>query len=416
MLTSDIFHKRKDCRLCGSSRVAEILKLPACPPVDNFRYVNETDRNLPCFPMDLYMCRDCGHAQLLDVVNPKILFGNYIYTSTSSPDLDSHFSNYCNSINSRIQIDEDRLVVDIGSNDGLLLSKFRDAGWRVQGIDPASEVAASAIEAGVPTLVSFLNEVAVARLLSTCGPANLVTANNVFSHADDLRGFANCVKKLLKPQGVFVFEVSYLLDMVQGKVFDYIYHEHLAHHSIAPLRKFFDSIGMRLFDVERVLTKGGSIRGFACNQESHWRNSTAIEDLIALEHQLALYEPTTYEKMQRFIFELGAKTRETIDRVAGSGPVAAYGANATSTVLSYSLGIANRISFVIDDNPSRQGRLCPGTGCPVLPKQCLVDKAPSITFVGAWRYADLIISKNSDYMRRGGLFLVPLPEFRLVHL
>jgi hypothetical protein len=284
----------------------------------------------------------------------------------------------------------------------------------VQGVDPAATVASFAIEAGIPTLVSFLNEDAVGKLLETCGPADLVTANNVFSHADDLRGFATSVKKLLKPNGIFVFEVSYLLDLVQGKVFDYIYHEHLAHHSVKPLRRFFDSIGMRLFDVERIQTKGGSLRGFACMRDAHWETSAVTEELVALEDRAGLYERARYEQLQKFIDELGARTRDTIALIAGSGPVAAYGASATSTVITHCLGITNRLSFVIDDNQERQGRLSPGNGCPILPRQCLVDKAPAITFVGSWRFADLIIGKNSDYLRRGGAFLVPLPEFRVV--
>ena len=409
-----MFHTRQNCRLCGSARVEKVLDLPACPPVDNFRYANEPERNLPGFPMDLYLCGDCGHAQLLDVVDPSILFGNYIYTSASSPDLHSHFSKYCFKVNDRISSTKDRLVFDIGSNDGLLLSKFRELGWQVQGVDPAAKVAAKAVEAGIPTLVSFLNEDAVMTLLANSGHADLVTANNVFSHADDLRGFANCVKKLLKPQGIFVFEVSYLLDLVQGRVFDYIYHEHLAHHSVQPLRAFFESIGMRLFDVERVRTKGGSIRGYACLEDSHWKPSTVIETLIAEERQAMLYETATYKKINKFILELGEKTKEVIGDFAGSGPIAGYGANATSTVLTHCLDIVDHLSFVIDDNTERQGRLCPGTDCPVLPRQCLLDKNPAITFVGAWRFADLIIGKNKDYLNSGGMFLVPLPEFRIV--
>ena len=409
-----MYYTRPDCRLCGSTRVEKILDLPDCPPVDNFRYANDPDRNLPGFPMDLYLCNNCGHAQLIDVVDPNVLYHNYIYTSTSSPDLNSHFANYCIKVNDRIPTAEGRLVIDIGSNDGLLLSKFQDMGWRVQGVDPAAKVAAQAVDAGIPTLVSFLNENAVETLLASCGPADLVTANNVFSHADDLRGFATCVRKLLKLQGIFVFEVSYLLDLVQRRVFDYIYHEHLAHHSVKPLRTFFESIGMRLFDVERVRTKGGSIRGFACLQDAHWKPSGVIETFISQEGQAKLYEMATYEQLQEFISELGGRTNEAIDRLSGSGPVAAYGASATSTVLTHCLGVAEKLSFVIDDNPERQGRLCPGTGCPVLPRQCLLDKVPALTFISSWRFSDSIINKNLDYLDRGGAFLVPLPEFRIV--
>jgi len=364
--------------------------------------------------MNLYSCTNCGHAQLLDVVDPSILFGNYIYTSTSSPDLDAHFSLYCSQIVDRFSSGGHELVIDVGSNDGLLLSKFQKKGWRVQGVDPALKAAAMANQAGIPTLVSFLNDGAVTALLDACGRADIVTANNVFSHSDDLRGFAECVRRLLKPEGVFVFEVSYLLDLVQQNVFDYIYHEHLAHHSVEPLRRFFASLGMRLFDVQRVKTKGGSIRGFACLYDAKWNSDAVIDELVVAEHAAGLYKVSTYVKLQNFISELGIRTRSVLASAAGSGPVAAYGASATSTVIAHCLGIADRLSFVIDDNPERQGRLSPGSGCPVLPRVCLSTKSPAITFVGSWRFADMIISKNADYLRGGGSFLVPLPEFRVV--
>ena len=253
------------------------------------------------------MCSDCGHAQLLDVVKPEILFGNYIYTSSSSPDLQEHFEGYVEVLKNKVNLKRGDLVIDIGSNDGLLLKKLQANGCRVQGVDPAESVAAQAIENGIPTIVSFLDETVVEKVLATMGPADFVTANNVFSHSDDLRKFAHMIRRLLKPEGVFIFEVSYLKDLVENKVLDYVYHEHLAHHSVAPLKQFFESIGMQLFDVEHVNIKGGSIRGFASLVDSSWQDSGSVELFIQNELEMGLYNADVYYELTDYVSQL--KTR-----------------------------------------------------------------------------------------------------------
>jgi hypothetical protein len=406
--------KRENCRLCFSSNIFQVLNLPECPPVDNFRYCYEENRHLPGFPMNLYLCRDCGHAQLADVVDPKVLFADYIYTSSSSPDLDQHFEGYCSDVLEYFPKDSKGLVIDIGSNDGLLLSKFVAKGWRVQGVDPAVPVATAATTAGIPTLISFLDHSAVSNLLSSVGMADIVTANNVFSHADDLKGFAECVRDLMRPEGLFVFEVSYLADLVRGKVFDYIYHEHLAHHSVMPIARFFESVDMRLFDVQHFATKGGSIRGFACLRDSSWRQSANVDKYINNEKYLGLYDDQTYVSLQRFINELRARTRDLIESMGDQRVIAGYGACATGTVLSYCLDIQSKLAFIVDDNPERQGRLSPGSDCPVLPSICLVEKKPKLTIILAWRFAEQIVKRNNNYLESGGSFLIPLPDFRII--
>jgi SAM-dependent methyltransferase len=407
--------KRSNCRLCLSHDVSMIYPMPACPPVDNYRFENEPEINLPAFPMDLYLCSACGHAQLLDVVDPNILFGHYIYTSSSSPDLDAHFTSYADTIVKYAALGADSLVVDIGSNDGLLLSKFKAHGVRVQGIDPAASVAQQAIAKGIPTVISFINPEAVKSVLDGAGAADVVCANNVFSHSDDLRGFAECARSLLKSDGFFVFEVSYLRDLVENKVIDYVYHEHLAHHSIQPLKMFFESLGMRLFDVERIVTKGGSIRCFAALKGSKWHEKPVIAQMIAEERAIGLYDRKVYDDLKKEMDLIGEKTRSILGaEVAKKVAVASYGASATTTVLNAMFDIDKYISFIVDDNPVRQGRLSPGAKIPVKSKADFLAANPPVTFIAAWRFADMIISRNKEYLDGGGRFIVPLPVFKVV--
>ena len=407
--------KRSTCRLCASKSVKIIYAMPLCPPVDNYRFKNEPEINLPPFPMDLYMCEACGHAQLMDIVTPEILFGNYIYTSGSSPDLDAHFSSYVEKIYNYASLSLGSVVIDIGSNDGLLLSKFKAKGVRVHGIDASATVGAQAISNGIPTTISFLNPSAVKSVTNLVGKADVVCANNVFSHSDNLRDFAECVRSMMKEQGLFVFEVSYLRDLVENQVVDYIYHEHLAHHSIQPLKVFFESLQMRLIDVERIATKGGSIRCFVALEGSRWRAQPIVEEMIVAERGMGLYTEKVYEDLKESIERIGKLTREALEAEIGScGKAVSYGASATATVLNALLGIDNYFAFIVDDNPARQGRLSPGFKLPVKSREEFLAAKPAVTFISAWRFANMIISRNHDYLESGGKFIVPLPNFKII--
>lgn len=407
--------KRSTCRLCLSTKVPRIYSMPACPPVDNYRFAHEPEIDLPPFPMDLHMCSACGHAQLLDVVDPKILFGSYIYTSGSSPDLDVHFTDYAKTVAGYASLDSASFVVDLGSNDGLLLSKFSSYGVRVYGVDASENVANQAMERGIPTKNSFVNRAVVNELISQEGLADVVCANNVFSHSDDLRGFAECARDLLKPNGIFVFEVSYLKDLVHNKVIDYIYHEHLAHHSVYPLKFFFESLGMRIFDVQRVATKGGSIRCYAALSKSGWATQAIVDEMIAEEKAMGLYTPEIYERLKSEMDLVGENSRAVLElEFAKGNTLACYGASATTTVIRAMFDIDKYFALIVDDNPSRNGRLSPGSRIPVRSKAEFLEAMPSITFIGAWRFAELIISRNRAYLEAGGKFLVPLPDFRIV--
>lgn len=411
----DLYRSRHSCRLCESPEVKLIYKMPKVPPVDNFRPVGAPEVRLPKFPMDLYQCADCGHAQLLDVVDPNILYGNYIYTSGSSTDLDRHFSQYAEHVSEYFGLTADALVLDVGSNDGLLLSKFHALGVKVLGVDASSYVAARAAERGVETIVGFFEAQMARYLLDTRGRFDLVTANNVFSHADELREFACCVRSVLKPEGAFVFEVSYLKDLVVNKVIDYVYHEHLCHHSILPLRRFMASCGLKLIDVESVGTKGGSIRCYAVRAENPRAPMPVLEAMIADEKAIGLYDPATFERLAASMNGVKTEVHAAIKTLlAKGGQMAGYGAAATSTVLTAILEVDPHLSFIIDDNPLRHNRLSPGYLLPVLGSDSLLREKPAVVFLSAWRFAKEIIARNQAYLYAGGVFLVPLPQMEII--
>ena len=410
------FYTRNTCRLCNSKNVPLIYKFPSCPPVDNYRFSNEKEISYPNFPMDLYQCSDCGHAQLLDVVNPKILFGNYIYTSTSSPDLSRHFEIYAEKLMQYAGIKKNDLIIDVGSNDGLFLSKLKNHEFKVLGVDASQYAAEIAFkDNAIDTIIGYFDLKIVKKILLKYGQAKVVTANNVFSHSDDLKGFATAVKELLLPEGLFVFEVSYLRDLVEKRVVDYVYHEHLAHHSIKPLKAFFQSIGMKLVDVERVNTKGGSIRCFVSKENSSWKINPSVEILIGEEISFGLYLKETYIELEKQINFLKNQILVEFEFIRKQGgTIASYGASATSTVLNYLLDVNNYFSFIIDDNPYRHGRLSPEVLLPVKSRDSLLVEKPTAVFISAWRFAEMIVESNSDYLKQGGIFIVPLPNLKII--
>lgn len=415
---SEPYHRRDTCRLCGGKDLAPVLKLTPTPPANAFVGAEHLDTEQACFPLDVFFCGTCFHVQLLDVVDPGVLFENYVYVSGTSPDFVKHFDDYANSVIGRFAPAPGSLVVDIGSNDGTLLSAFKSRGLKVLGVDPARDIAARATEAGIETIADFFSHALADKILNDRGPAAIVTANNVFAHADDLKGIVEGVRALLAPDGVFIFEVSYLADVVSDTLFDTIYHEHLAYHSVKPLQRFFEDNAMRLFSAERVPPHGGSLRGMAglapeSGDGPHDKDGS-VAGLIALEEDLGLDRVETFLDFGHNIDALGAKLKALLARIKADGKtIAGFGAPAKATTLMYHFGIgAGEIDFIVDDNPLKQGLFSPGAHIPVLPPEALYERRPDYVLILAWNFAELIMAKHSAFLDGGGRFIVPLPDLQ----
>lgn len=409
-----LYH-RDNCRLCGGRDVELALPLAPTPPADSYVPEGKVHQTQARYPLDLYLCRRCGHAQLLDVVDPAFLFGDYLYVTASSPGLVEHFRQYAEWLESRFGPLAGKLAVDIGSNDGTLLRFLKDKGMRVLGIDAASEIARKATQSGVETLATFFTTDVGVRLRAERGAASVVTGNNVFAHADDLGGIADGVRALLAADGVFVFEVSYLVDLVKGKVFDYIYHEHLCHHSVRPLQGFLERHGMELIGVQRVDTKGGSLRCTAQLAGGPRRKSPNVAELIRIEDQMAVHSPDTFRALAQQLDGIKAQLATMIARWRAEGKsIAGYGASATVTTLIYHFDLGPALSFIADDNPDRQGLFSPGLHIPVMAPEELYRRKPDVVIVLAWRFAEAIIRKHQAFLDQGGRFAVPLPAIKVI--
>lgn len=404
---------RDDCRLCHATALEPVLSLGKTPLANEF--VTEAQRGKPQdrFPLDVHLCGGCGHVQLRDIVDPERLFRDYVYVSSTSPVFVEHFRRYAKAVQQAYALAPGSTVMEIGSNDGALLGCFKQAGLRVLGVDPARAIAAEATSRGIETLPEFFDLALAKRLREQGWQADVIAANNVFAHADDLEGITQGVAHLLKPDGVFVFEVSYLVDVFQKTLFDTIYHEHLSYHTVKPLVGFFERSGLELIDAVRVDSHGGSLRGIAKRKGGRWPKQPDVDELIRLEASLGLDRPEAYHTLGRMIQARKAELVGLLGRLKVQGKrIVGFGAPAKATTLMFAFGIGpDLLECILDESPWKQGRFSPGHHLPVVPSSRLYDPAlrPDYAVILAWNFAASIIAKHRAFQDAGGHFIIPLP-------
>lgn len=410
-----IVHRRTTCRACGSADLKLFFALKPTPIGDDYVMPDRLNEAQPSYPIDLHMCQHCGLAQILDVIDPDVLYGNYIYVTQSSPGLNAHFDAYADHVVQRCAVAPGSLVVDLGSNDGTLLRSFQSRGMKALGVELAAHIAAQATANGVETLGEFFERGLAARIAATRGKARVITANNVFANIDDLGSWVDGVNALLADDGVFIFESYYLADLIDNMVFDFIYHEHLSSFSVKPMQMLFAAAGLELAAVERVATKGGSLRYFVRRPGGSFAKDGSVEAMLALEESKGLYRKETYDAFAAKIDGLKSQTLQFLKKAKSEGKtVAGFGASITCTTLIYHFELGRYLDYLVDDNPAKQGRFSPGLHLPVLPSSALYEKKPDYVIALAWRFADAFIGKNQAYLQQRGSFLVPVPQVRMV--
>jgi SAM-dependent methyltransferase len=405
------------CRLCQSKNLEFLFGLAATPPANEFLAEVPADGAQDHFPLDVFQCKECGHVQLVHCVDPERLFRDYVYVSGTSPVFVKHFEDYAAEVIRYVPLAAGDRVLDCGSNDGTLLSFFKKAGMEVLGIDPARKIAEEATARGIQTWPEFFDSKLAERIRKEFGAVKVVTANNMFAHADGLPDILDGMASLLDSKGIFVFEVSYLLDVIERNLFDTIYHEHLSYHSVKPLVSFMQRHGLELVRVQRVESHGGSIRCYAAPAGNR-PIDPSVGVLIAEEETAGLYDAATYTAYLNRINQLGKELRELIVRLRGEGKrVAGFGAPAKATTLMYQFGLtAKDLDYIIDDSPLKQGLYSPGRFVPVVDSSVLNDAArrPDYLVILAWNFAQPIIKKQRPYQQAGGKFIVPIPQLQIV--
>ncbi len=365
----------------------------------------------PRYPLELCRCTTCGHVQLSLTVPPEIMFRDYLYVSGTSDTIPVHFAAYAKDVALRF-VPERGLVVEIGSNDGTLLRAFDRSKVRVLGVEPARNIAKLANAAGIPTLDEFFGEPIAARVLAEHGPASAIIGNNVVAHIDDLHGLFRGVRSLLAPGGVFVVEFPYLVDLLERRAYDTIYHEHLSYFSVASVVDLAGRFGMQVVDVLREPVHGGSIRVFMSAQGTP---AKSVADLLALERSMRLAEGDPLGSFGADVRRQRDDLRSVLTDIKTTRKIAGYGAPAKgNTMLNYCGIDAALLEFIVDRSPLKHGLLTPGTHIPVEPPERLLESGIKDTLLLAWNFADEILRQQETYRSRGGRFVIPIPTPRVV--
>ena len=411
----ELCKRRNTCRLCNKANLKLAFSLEPTPPANAFVDKQKISINQDCYPLDVFFCKDCKHVQLLDVVDSKILFEDYVYVSGTSPVFVKHFEEYANFLIENYLQNKKSLVIDIGSNDGTLLSFFKEKGVKVLGVDPAKEISSKANSNGIETLNNFFTFEFSKLIQKKYGRAEIITANNVFAHVNDMKDLINGIKNLLAPNGIFVFEVSYLVDVIQKNLFDMIYHEHLSYHSVIPLIKFFKDNEMELIEVIRVDSHGGSLRGIVQMKDGMRKIGDSVKHCIDLEKEIEIEQFETYVKFFHKINKERNELQKLLQRLKNDKKsIVGFGAPAKATTFLYHFAVKPEvIEYIIDDSPLKQGLFTPGMHIPIYSSKKLYEKNPDYVIILAWNFAESIMKRHQKIKDLGGHFIIPLPELKV---
>lgn len=404
------------CRSCGSDELEPFLSLGEMPLANAFLLAGELEAPEARYPLDLAFCPRCALVQITETVPPERMFREYLYFSSFSDFMVEHARRLALSLIESRGLNGESLVVEVASNDGYLLQHFLKESIPVLGIEPAENVARCAREKhGIPTRSEFFGEAVASDLRAQGRRADVMIAANVLAHVPDVNGFVAGFRILLKDDGIAVFEVPYVRDLIEAGAFDTVYHEHLCYFSLAALDRLFARHRMVIARVERVAVHGGSLR-LTVGNEGRARPDDSVRSLLEEERSSGVEASRIYLEFGHRVRDLKESLLELLRSLKGQGNrIAAYGAAAKGTVLLNYCGIGRDIlEFVVDRNPHKQGRSVPGVRVPIHPPERLLAEMPEYTLLLSWNVAEEVLEQQREYRHRGGRFVLPIPMPRIV--
>lgn len=404
------------CRLCSSNNLYKFLDLGFTPPADSFLRREQLCEPEIYYPLQVMLCESCGFIQLSHIVSPEVLYRHdYPYESSITRSGRQHWNEFALTVTRRFSLTGSDLVIDIGSNVGVLLGAFRDNGCRILGVDPASNIVRIAEKSGIETINEFFGVEVARNIVAEKGPASVITGTNVFAHVNDLTGFMHAVDIVLSARGVLIIEAPYFVNLLKNLEYDTIYHEHLSYLSLKPLAPFFEKFGMEIFDIEERDIHGGSFRIYVARKGAR-TVSPIVGKMTAAEETMGIYDRGVLQKFASDVADNRQSLLWLLRKLKNEGKrIAAVSAPAKGmTLLNYCHIGTETLDFVTEKSTLKIGRFTPGTHIPVFSDAKLIEEMPDFALLLAWNFADEIMANLEPFRKKGGKFIIPIPTPRIV--
>lgn len=401
--------------MCGEELHTLFLDLGVSPLAN--AYLKSDNQMEQMYPLRTYVCESCFLVQVEDYESPEHIFGDYAYFSSFSESWLSHCRDYVEKMIDRHGYTKDDQIVEIASNDGYLLQYFKEKEIPVLGIEPAANVAKTAVEKGIDTVVDFFGTRLAMSLKEQGKMADLLLGNNVLAHVPELNDFVEGMKILLKPQGTITMEFPHLLSLMEYKQFDTIYHEHYSYYSFTTVVKLFEKHGLRIYDVDKLETHGGSLRIYAAHSENQQLSiSKAVSELLELESTFGLGKMNTYKEFHKGVVQLKRQILKFLIDAKDKGfSIVGYGAPAKGNTLLNYCGIdRDYLDYTVDRNPHKQGTFLPGSRIPVYSPEMLKQTRPDYVIILPWNLKEEIMEQTSFIQDWGGKWIIPVPEIMVI--
>ncbi|MEI6076681.1 MAG: class I SAM-dependent methyltransferase [Verrucomicrobiota bacterium] len=407
-----MIHERNQCRTCGSKNLKLILDLGRTALANDFLKPEEVANYKISLPLRVALCPDCSLVQLGDTVDPKILYSHYAYVTSTSKTMDTHLNQMMTHLLSTARLGAGSKVLEIASNTGVFLKKFKERGCEVLGIEPAGNIADVALATAIPTRKEFFNAATAKKLQAEWGAADLILGRHVFAHIDDLRDLIAGLEVISHQDTLIAFEVPYVADFFEHTEYDTVYHEHLSYISVRAIEALVKDSAFMVARVDHYPIHGGSIlfhlRQRAAKAEPHASVAQALEK----EKQMRLSEPATWESFAQRVNHIRTELPALLRKLKAQGKrIIGYGASAKGNTLLNTCGITTKeLDYIIDNTPFKQNKIAPGSWIPVRPPEMLLKDQPDYALLLAWNFAPEIIKRETEFQKRGGRFIMPIPE------
>lgn len=404
------------CRLCGAELRRTFVDLGMSPPCESYLAAGQLDQGEMFYPLNVRICESCLLVQLPAYIAAEDIFSHYAYFSSFSDSWVEHARRYVEDASARLGLNGDSFVVEVASNDGYLLQHVAARGMRCHGIEPAANIAEAALAKGIPTTVTFLGEATGREFVKEHGTADLVAANNVFAHVPDILDFARGLRVLAGESGTVTIEIPHLLRLIEGNLYDTIYHEHYSYLSLLTTQRVLGAAGLTVIDVEELSTHGGSLRTWSVPAETAGEPSDAVTKILSDEREAGLHTVEGHNGFARAVATARNDLLQfLIERAREGATVAAYGAPGKGNTLLNHAGIRqDLIAFTVDRNTFKHGKFLPGTHIPIFDPSHLDAVRPEYIVVLPWNLRDEITEQLSHTRDWGAKLVFPLPTLEVL--